>query len=88
MTTVPSGRRIEQAAVNALRALLQRHDHVVEVLGERHRATSGRGPQGSPAAYIAPVALIGAIILDMPEALWLASCFSATEWVRRCAEVG
>ncbi len=30
MPTIPSGRRVEQAAVNALRALLQRHDHVVE----------------------------------------------------------
>ncbi|MFJ6936679.1 DUF4365 domain-containing protein [Streptomyces sp. NPDC101132] len=30
MTTIPSGRRMEQAAVNALRTLLQSHDHVVE----------------------------------------------------------
>ncbi|NEE52751.1 DUF4365 domain-containing protein [Streptomyces sp. SID8455] len=30
MTVIPSGRRVEQAAVNALRALLQSHDHVVE----------------------------------------------------------
>ncbi|MFE5840218.1 DUF4365 domain-containing protein [Streptomyces niveus] len=30
MTTIPSGRRMEQAAVNAMRTLLQRHDHVVE----------------------------------------------------------
>ncbi|MFJ3912471.1 hypothetical protein [Streptomyces vinaceus] len=37
---------------------------------------------------IAPVPLIGGIILNMPEALWLASCFSATEWARRGVEVG
>ncbi|MFE5089204.1 DUF4365 domain-containing protein [Streptomyces sp. NPDC056638] len=30
MTVIPSGRRMEQAAVNALRTLLQSHDHVVE----------------------------------------------------------
>ncbi|MFF8695344.1 DUF4365 domain-containing protein [Streptomyces sp. NPDC015144] len=30
MTRIPSGRRVEQAAVNALRTLLQSHDHVVE----------------------------------------------------------
>ncbi|MFJ3231609.1 DUF4365 domain-containing protein [Streptomyces sp. NPDC086787] len=30
MTRIPRGRRVEQAAVNALRALLQAHDHVVE----------------------------------------------------------
>ncbi|WP_240958458.1 DUF4365 domain-containing protein [Streptomyces barkulensis] len=30
MTTIPKGRRMEQAAVNTLRALLQSHDHVVE----------------------------------------------------------
>ncbi|MFE5540135.1 DUF4365 domain-containing protein [Streptomyces sp. NPDC056492] len=35
-----------------------------------------------------PIALVGGVILNMPEALWLASCFSATEWARRGAEVG
>lgn len=30
VTTIPRGRRMEQAAVNALRTLLQGHDHVVE----------------------------------------------------------
>ncbi|MET9296707.1 DUF4365 domain-containing protein [Streptomyces sp. NPDC003077] len=35
-----------------------------------------------------PFPVIGRVILNMPEALWLASCFSATEWARRGAAVG
>lgn len=37
---------------------------------------------------MAPFPVVGGIILNMPEALWLASCFSATEWARREAESG
>ncbi|WP_063760517.1 DUF4365 domain-containing protein [Streptomyces sp. NRRL S-241] len=35
-----------------------------------------------------PIACVSGVILNLPEALWLASCFSATEWARRGAEVG
>lgn len=35
-----------------------------------------------------PVATVGGIVLNMPEALWLASCFSTTEWMRRDVEAG
>ncbi|OPC82196.1 hypothetical protein B4N89_15750 [Embleya scabrispora] len=37
---------------------------------------------------LTPVSVISGVILNMPEALWLASCFSATEWARRDAKVG
>ncbi|WP_180930155.1 DUF4365 domain-containing protein [Streptomyces sp. AJS327] len=37
---------------------------------------------------LAPIAMVNGTILNMPEALWLASCFSTTEWMRRDAEVG
>jgi hypothetical protein len=35
-----------------------------------------------------PIPIISGIILNMPEALWLASCFSATKWARQATEVG
>jgi hypothetical protein len=40
-------------------------------------------PLGLPG--LGPVPTIGSVILNMPEAMWLAACFGATDWARKPA---